>query len=167
MQPTTTHDNQSVHSQNEITLTSNVYQDDLKKMATYDEEKNIAASSFPADQKVQEEDLLEEESYPGLVECAPFPALASLDEITHTLTKTKTNQTFKSQRAANIAGGDNDSLKTTAVDPQDEKSGIKTIGEYYGTEGIKNPGWMAVFATFLVNFFIFGTIFSWGNFQRL
>ncbi|KAI9488484.1 major facilitator superfamily domain-containing protein [Zychaea mexicana] len=157
MQPA--HDNASVHSQNEVTLTSNVYQDEIKKMATCDEEKNVSSlgqqQPFPADQ------IIEEESYPGLVECAPFPTLASLPEITHTLSKTRTNQTYKSQR------GREDSLKTATADPEGQLPVVKTIGEYYGTEGIKNPGWFAVVGTFLVNFFVFGTVFSWGNFQRL
>ncbi|KAI8145443.1 major facilitator superfamily domain-containing protein [Fennellomyces sp. T-0311] len=145
-------DNASFHSQNEVTLTSNVYQDDLKKMATYDEEKSTAAPS-PADQPI------EEESYPGLVECAPFPALGSLGEITHTLSKTRTNQTYRSQRQA-----DQESTKTAAVE-DDPKTAH--MGEFYGTEGFRNPGWLAVVATFLVNFTVFGVVFAWGNFQRL
>ena len=135
----------SVHSQNEVTLTSNMHQEDMKKMSYYDnEEKNISVPSI-----VDQEEIAEE-AYPGLVECAPFPSLASIDEITRTLTKTRTNQTPKNQR-------DNDSLKTaTVTDDQlkGENRAPRPIGEYYGTEGYRNPGWMSVMATFLVNFFV-------------
>ncbi|KAF7723454.1 hypothetical protein EC973_002007 [Apophysomyces ossiformis] len=84
------------------------------------------------------------QTYPALLECAPIPTLASLNEITLTLSK------------------------HTLRDVEDQQSvNTKVPVEPYPTEGIRNPGWLVVFSAFLVNFFVFGTIFSWGNFQRL
>lgn len=39
--------------------------------------------------------------------------------------------------------------------------------EKYINENIKNPGWISVISLFLINFYIFGIIFTWGIFQKL
>ncbi|KAG0180166.1 hypothetical protein DFQ29_001144 [Apophysomyces sp. BC1021] len=83
--------------------------------------------------------------YPTLLECAPIPTLASLNEITQTLSK----NTYRD------------------IEEEQQSVDTKVTPEPYPTEGIRNPGWLVVFSAFLVNFFVFGTIFSWGNFQRL
>lgn len=35
------------------------------------------------------------------------------------------------------------------------------------SEGWRNPGWLSVIALFLVNFSVFGIIFTWGIFQNV
>ena len=141
-----TQDTTSIHSQNEVTVTSNIYQYDRKQISTFnDEEKSISVSSTVDQQEICEE------PYPGLVELTPFPTLGSIDEITHTLTRTRTNRTFKNQQR------DRSSLKTAIVtgdQQKEEKVVVNMTDEYYGTEGYRNPGWMPVMATFLVNFFV-------------
>lgn len=87
-----------------------------------------------------------EENYTSTLEIAPFPALASLDEITQTLSRVKSNQ---------------QSLH------QEEKAESVFKHVPYHTEGIRNPGWFSVFSCFFVNFFVFGTTFCWGTYQKL
>lgn len=59
---------------------------------------------------------------------------------------------------------DNISNNTISDDPENEKIQdiIPKEGLFYNTKG-----WLVVIATFLVNFFCFGVVFSWGNFQQL
>ncbi|KAG0170499.1 hypothetical protein DFQ28_001813 [Apophysomyces sp. BC1034] len=99
-----------------------------------------------------------ETTYPHLLECSPFPALTSIGEITQTLTRTQSQRTCYSK---------NDIEKQTLGEEVNEDISKPTGFEPYGTEGIRNPGWIVVVSTFMVNFFVFGTVFSWGNFQRL
>lgn len=40
------------------------------------------------------------------------------------------------------------------------------ISAYY-TEGLKNPGWLTVLAAFMLNFYTFGIVCSWGVYQVL
>jgi hypothetical protein len=35
------------------------------------------------------------------------------------------------------------------------------------SEGWRNPGWLSVIALFLINFSIFGIVFTWGIFQNV
>lgn len=39
--------------------------------------------------------------------------------------------------------------------------------EAYYTEGLKNPGWLTVLGTFLLNIYTWGVVSSWGVFQVL
>ncbi|KAI9317746.1 major facilitator superfamily domain-containing protein [Dichotomocladium elegans] len=139
---------------NEITLTSEFSQNELKKqVSAYEDEKSRTAPP--------EENQEVPSTYPGLVECAPFPALGSLNEITLTLSKTQTNRT----NTDGISYAD--SIATAIQEEPSKGESSSAIGDPYWTEGWRNPGWLAVIATFLVNFTIFGTVFSWGNFQKL
>lgn len=92
------------------------------------------------------------EDYPPILESAPFPALGSVEEIARTLSRVKSNQTQKSDAI------DNASMK-------EETTVFKQVP--YHTDGIRNPGWLTVLSCFLVNFFVIGTTFSWGNYQKL
>lgn len=49
-----------------------------------------------------------------------------------------------------------------------DENGIKhlDVQEYY-TESLKNPGWLTVLATFMLNFYTIGIVSSWGVFQVL
>ncbi|KAI7879621.1 hypothetical protein K492DRAFT_81575 [Lichtheimia hyalospora FSU 10163] len=148
---------ESIEERNEITLTSG---DDLKKQYSHhssDLEKNVP-SDFAGTLKKSDavDDQEDPATYPGLVECAPFPTLGSVNEITQTLSKTQTNRTARG------ISKDDESIR------DEENEGISpAIGEAYHTEGWRNPGWLTVLATFLVNFSVFGTVFSWGNYQKL
>ncbi|KAK4509767.1 uncharacterized protein ATC70_007069 [Mucor velutinosus] len=95
----------------------------------------------------------QQQDYPAVLESAPFPALGSLEEITQTLSRVKSNQTQKNEKS--ILG---------ELD-QDEQLPFKQTP--YHTDGIRNPGWLTVLSCFLVNFFVFGTTFAWGNYQKL
>ncbi|KAI7891270.1 major facilitator superfamily domain-containing protein [Mucor mucedo] len=106
------------------------------------------------------EDIIEEEQhnpehYPGVLEYAPFPALGSLEEITQTLSRVKSNQTQKSEK--------NNAFTTDYI--KEDVNAFKQ--EAYHTDGIRNPGWLTVLSCFLVNFFVFGSTFSWGIYQKL
>ncbi|KAF7726988.1 hypothetical protein EC973_008183 [Apophysomyces ossiformis] len=122
--------------------------------------KNLSHTTL-ASPTIEKVEVVQEHSgptYSHLLDSSPFPALTSVDEITKTLTKTQSRTTCYSK-------GD--------IESPTEKDGISEVeanqAEYgpYPTEGIHNPGWVVVVSTFLVNFFVFGTVFSWGNFQRL
>jgi hypothetical protein len=99
--------------------------------------------------------------YPAVLESAPFPVLGSLEEITQTLSRVKSNQTQIDGNEKNMLGrfesNKSVQLPTAGVFKQ----------EPYHTDGIRNPGWLTVMSCFLVNFFVFGTCFSWGNYQKL
>jgi hypothetical protein len=97
--------------------------------------------------------------YPVLLESAPFPALGSVDEISQTISRIKSNATQRSY---------NDSTKNEKYELEEEekvRGGFQQ--EAYHTEGLRNPGWLTVISCFLVNFFVFGTTFTWGNYQKL
>jgi hypothetical protein len=102
-----------------------------------------------------------EDHYPAVLESAPFPMLGSLEEITQTLSRVKSNQTQTDYNEKHIL----DRLESN------KSTKLPTAGvfkqEPYHTDGIRNPGWLTVLSCFLVNFFVFGTCFSWGNYQRL
>lgn len=116
-------------------------------------EANSVGSTVNDQEDVKTIDYTEQvERYPSVLESAPFPALASLDEITQTLSKIKSTNTQKSAHPYK-------------EDIEEENVVFKQ--EAYPTEGIRNPGWMSVISCFLVNFFVFGTTFSWGNYQNL
>lgn len=57
----------------------------------------------------------------------------------------------------------------TSLSAGGEDSGITQadILAYYYTEGLKNPGWLTVLAAFMLNFYTFGIVCSWGVFQVL
>lgn len=131
-----------------------------EKLSDYDEEKNACTLRSPDQQSGQEVS-----SYPGLAECAPFPTLASLEEITHTLSRSRTNQT--TQAPAHELAKDDPGRLAGKEEGDEEKAEKRDLGEAYWTEGIKNPGWLVVLSVFLVNFSMFGVVFSWGNFQQL
>lgn len=95
------------------------------------------------------------EHYPAVLEIAPFPALGSLEEISQTLSRVRSNQTQKSEK--------NNAFTTEYI-----KENINAFKqEAYHTDGIRNPGWLTVLSCFLVNFFVFGSCFSWGIYQKL
>lgn len=105
-------------------------------------------------------------SYPHMLESAPFPALGSVPEITRILTRS-TCASSKIIEGATVDGvniGDNDDEKEKG---DDGKKSSVLWEQPWPTEGWRNPGWLVVAASFLVNFVCFGNIFSWGNFQRL
>jgi hypothetical protein len=101
-----------------------------------------------------------EEHYPAVLESAPFPMLGSLEEITQTLSRVKSNQTDY-----------NEKQMLDRLESNKSMAELPTAGVFkqvpYHTDGIRNPGWLTVLSCFLVNFFVFGTCFSWGNYQRL
>jgi hypothetical protein len=109
-----------------------------------DEEYKIDSSTNSDEKTVQ---LVEEEHYSSVLEYAPFPALGSLEEIVQTISRTKTNQS--------------DDLT------KEDTEQVIFKHQPYHTEGIRNPGWLSVISCFLVNFFVFGTVFAWGNYQKL
>jgi hypothetical protein len=120
-----------------------------QKTVQYKEEVVI-----PEDQEEQPQ------QYPAVLESAPFPVLASLDEITQTLSRVKSNQTQKSFK--------ND---TTLMEQLEDSKGKVVDSSFrqtpYHTDGIRNPGWFTVLSCFLVNFYVFGTTFTWGVYQKL
>ncbi|SAL99686.1 hypothetical protein [Absidia glauca] len=96
-------------------------------------------------------------SYPPVLEIAPFPTLASLNEITTTLSR-------RSQHATK-GMNDHSDLKGSGME-----SGAKVEDDTFLEpldEGWKSKGWLVVLSTFLVNFSVFGYCFCWGNFQKL
>lgn len=93
-------------------------------------------------------------TYPRIAESAPFPALGSVNEVSRIMSRESEVQAPKN---------DNSSIASEKGGDAVEKPWEKPIE----TEGWRNPGWLAVVATFLVNFTVFGNSFSWGNFQRL
>lgn len=102
-----------------------------------------------SDERTVQSSVEHEEHYPPVLEYAPFPALGSLEEITQTLSRTKTDHSTK------------------ATDSKEESPEPEFKQEAYHTEGLRNPGWLSVISCFLVNFFVFGTVFSWGNYQKM
>ncbi|CAO3669684.1 hypothetical protein G6F70_004706 [Rhizopus microsporus] len=102
-----------------------------------------------SDERTVQSSIEHEEHYPPVLEYAPFPALGSLEEITQTLSRTKTGHSTK------------------ATDSKEEPPETEFKQEAYHTEGLRNPGWLSVISCFLVNFFVFGTVFSWGNYQKI
>lgn len=120
--------------------------------------------SLEEDQKtlqVKDEDIRTEEThYPAVLECAPFPALGSLEEITQTLSRVRSNQTQK-----NFNTNEKSDIYLTEDINTIKKDVFKQ--EEYHTDGIRNPGWLTVLSCFLVNFFVFGSCFSWGIYQKL
>lgn len=109
--------------------------------------------------QVERIDLYPEENhYPAVLECAPFPVLGSLDEISQTLSRVKSNQTQK---------GFNINEKTDEYIKEEIIKGTTFKQEAYYTDGFRNPGWLTVISCFLVNFFVFGSCFSWGVYQKL
>ncbi|CAO3611705.1 unnamed protein product [Mucor fragilis] len=125
--------------------------DEESQNTTFDEEDvktvQCTENASPTSPQQQQQD------YPAVLESAPFPALGSLEEITQTLSRVKSNQTQKNEKS--ILG---------ELD-QGEQLPFKQIP--YHTDGIRNPGWLTVLSCFLVNFFVFGTTFAWGNYQKL
>jgi hypothetical protein len=109
-------------------------------------------------ENAEEKSISEEVHYPAVLEVAPFPVLGSLEEITRSLSRVKSNQTpkgFKDEKSIIIVEDTSDAIKDAFKQTP------------YYTEGIRNPGWLSVLSCFLVNFFVFGTIFSWGDYQNL
>lgn len=116
------------------------------------EQENIKAVQYK-----EEIPSTTEEHYPAVLESAPFPVLGSLEEITQTLSRVKSNQTQSEKNALDrLETNKSVKLPTAGVFKQ----------EPYHTDGIRNPGWLTVLSCFLVNFFVFGTCFSWGNYQK-
>ncbi|KAG2237800.1 hypothetical protein INT48_002101 [Thamnidium elegans] len=110
--------------------------------------------------QVKDEDVRTENNhYPAVLECAPFPALGSLEEITQTLSRVKSNQAQK-----NFNTNEKSDVYLTEDMNTIEKDVFKQ--EEYHTDGIRNPGWLTVLSCFLVNFFVFGSCFSWGIYQK-
>lgn len=121
--------------------------DEGSQNTTYDEEEDVKTVQCTEDVSSPQQD------YPAVLESAPFPALGSLEEITQTLSRVKSNQTEKNEKSILGELGQNEQLPFKQIP--------------YHTEGIKNPGWLTVLSCFLVNFFVFGTTFAWGNYQKL
>lgn len=118
--------------------------DDIKK------ESCVAGVQDTRDQQEQEV-----ERAPHILESAPFPALgSSLDQVARILSKS-THASSKRQSMADLEEGGPPSAPVAAWE------------QPWPTEGIRNPGWLVVVSTFLVNFVVFGNTFSWGIFQRL
>ncbi|KAG0801406.1 hypothetical protein G6F22_001282 [Rhizopus arrhizus] len=109
-----------------------------------DEEYKIDSSTNRDEKTVQ---LVEEEHHSSVLEYAPYSALGSLEEIVQTISRTRTNQS--------------DDLTKEDTEQEIFKH------QPYHTEGIRNPGWLSVISCFFVNFFVFGTVFAWGNYQKL
>lgn len=125
-----------------------------QKTVQYTEEVVIPETT----QQEQEEEPIE---YPAVLESAPFPALGSLDEITQTLSRVKSNQTQKSFKNDN-------KLMEQLEEVKEEQIVDSTFRQTpYHTDGIRNPGWLTVLSCFLVNFYVFGTTFTWGVYQKL
>ncbi|KAJ8656250.1 hypothetical protein O0I10_008044 [Lichtheimia ornata] len=58
----------------------------------------------------------------------------------------------------------------TSLTPSGNDNGITKPDDdtpAYYTEGLKNPGWLTVFATFMLNFYTIGVVSSWNVFQVL
>lgn len=53
--------------------------------------------------------------------------------------------------------------KPKSLDERD----VETIREPISKEGIRNPGWLTVLGTFIINFYTWGVLVSWGIFQVL
>lgn len=104
------------------------------------------------------------------LETGAFPALASLDPITRTMTA-QTQQsirTARSRRASRPVTGDLEK-QDKAYEGSDEQieEQVAVWDQPWHTEGWRNPGWLVVLGTFLVNFVVAGNSFSWGVFQEL
>lgn len=130
-------------------------------------EENTITGEEVGDQKKRIHPTEEEEKLdlPVVPEIAPFPVMGSLEEITQTLSRVKSNQTQKfSDDEKNNAV---DTIEDTADNVTKEGGATAFKQTPYHTEGIRNPGWLSVISCFLVNFFIFGTTFSWGDYQNL
>lgn len=130
--------------------------DDGSQNTTYDEEEDVKTVQCTEDVsslQQQQQHQHQQQEYPAVLESAPFPALGSLEEITQTLSRVKSNQTEKNEKSI--------------LDELDQNERLPFKQIPYHTEGIKNPGWLTVLSCFLVNFFVFGTTFAWGNYQKL
>lgn len=95
-------------------------------------------------------------TYPRIAESAPFPALGSVHEVSRIMT-----------RESEVQGQPKDDNASVITEKGGGDANEKPWEVPIETEGWRNPGWLAVIATFLVNFTVFGNSFSWGNFQRL
>lgn len=126
--------------------------DEESQNTTFDEEDVKTVQCTEDVSSAQQQD-----HYPAVLESAPFPALGSLEEITQTLSRVRSNQTQKNEKSI---------LGELAAD-QDEQLPAAFKQTPYHTDGLKNPGWLTVLSCFLVNFFVFGTTFAWGNYQKL
>ncbi|ORZ01416.1 hypothetical protein BCR43DRAFT_178384 [Syncephalastrum racemosum] len=99
-----------------------------------------------------------------ILETAPFPTMGSLDPITRTLSA-------NTQQSTRSAALDDEEKQDISVKEQenniDDKPAPAIWDQPLPTEGWRNPGWLVVISTFLVNFVVFGNSFSWGIFQEL
>lgn len=117
------------------------------------DEDDIKKESYVV-QDTQEEEK-DQEIAPHILESAPFPTLgSSVDQVARILSRS-THASSKRQSMADLEEGSPPSAPVAAWE------------QPWPTEGIKNPGWLVVLSTFLVNFVVFGNTFSWGIFQRL
>lgn len=92
---------------------------------------------------------------PLTLETGHIPALASVEPISRMLT----GQSGKSHMSKTAQEYFNEKL--------DEEKTTNVWDQPLETEGWRNPGWLVVLSTFLVNFCVSGYGFSWGVFQNL
>jgi hypothetical protein len=73
----------------------------------------------------------------------------------------KLSETLQENAESTNVGSDEDTIGLSAA----EKTIPKEAEDL--SEGWRNPGWLSVISLFLVNFAIFGIIFTWGIFQNV
>lgn len=146
-------------------IVDNKKQDKAERKSSDGSQNTCNSGDLEEDQKTfqmevtQPEEQHNPEHYPAVLEYAPFPALGSLEEISQTLSRVKSNQTQKS-----FHNDEKNNAFTTEYIKEDNNAFKQ---EAYYTDGIRNPGWLTVLSCFLVNFFVFGSCFSWGIYQKL
>ncbi|ORZ01419.1 hypothetical protein BCR43DRAFT_178421 [Syncephalastrum racemosum] len=132
--------------------------EEVEKSATHDDE----------DDENENENEFSTADY--FLETGAFPALASLDPIARTMTAQTQHsiRTARSRRASRPMVGDPEKQdKLYEGSEQIEEEQVAVWDQPWPTEGWRNPGWLVVLGTFLVNFVVAGNSFSWGVFQEL
>lgn len=132
----------------------------FSEMSTSDMNSTKSTAIEEVDLETKGESILDEnvtEDCPVILETAPFPTLGTVQEISKTISRVRSNHSHKSEHH----------LSSKEEAQYDESPPVVFKQEPYPTEGIRNPGWLAVISNFLANFFVFGTTFSWGNYQSL
>ena len=78
---------------------------------------------------------------------APLTTLESLEIASRTMSRQRTHH---------------------SIDEEKDEKEIEVFRQQpYHTEGLRNPGWLAVISCFLGTFVVYGIMYSWGNYQKL
>ncbi|KAG1494766.1 hypothetical protein G6F46_006741 [Rhizopus delemar] len=78
---------------------------------------------------------------------APLTTLESLEIASRTMSRQRTHH---------------------SIDEEKNEKEIEVFRQQpYHTEGLRNPGWLAVISCFLGTFVVYGIMYSWGNYQKL